>query len=54
MGQSLWPNLMPHNMRPNMAQDRSIFQCSPSLCLTETDINQFMYMFLSSQTNLIQ
>ncbi|KAI8572732.1 hypothetical protein RHMOL_Rhmol01G0222600 [Rhododendron molle] len=25
MGQSMWPNMMPHNMRPNMAQGRSIF-----------------------------
>ncbi|KAG5553453.1 hypothetical protein RHGRI_011368 [Rhododendron griersonianum] len=52
MGQSMWPNMMPHNMRPNMAQGGSIFQFSPSSCPTETGFNQFMYVFPSSQTNM--
>ncbi|KAG5548089.1 hypothetical protein RHGRI_013698 [Rhododendron griersonianum] len=39
-------------MRPNMAQGRSIFQFSPSLCLIGTNFNQFMYTFPSSQTNM--
>ncbi|XP_058210661.1 protein FAR-RED IMPAIRED RESPONSE 1-like isoform X2 [Rhododendron vialii] len=52
MGQSMWPNLMPHNMQPNMAQGGSIFQFSPSSCPTGTGFNQFMYMFPSSQTNM--
>ncbi|KAG5548087.1 hypothetical protein RHGRI_013698 [Rhododendron griersonianum] len=52
MGQSMWSNNVPHNMRPNMAQGRSIFQFSPSLCLIGTNFNQFMYTFPSSQTNM--
>ncbi|KAG5544500.1 hypothetical protein RHGRI_017053 [Rhododendron griersonianum] len=52
MGQSMWPNMIPHNMRPNMAQGGSIFQFSPSSCPTETGFNQFMYAFPSSQANM--
>ncbi|KAI8563998.1 hypothetical protein RHMOL_Rhmol03G0150800 [Rhododendron molle] len=52
MGQSMWPNMMPHNMRPNMTQGESIFQFSPSSCPTGTGFNQFMYAFSSSQTNM--
>ncbi|KAG5536547.1 hypothetical protein RHGRI_024090 [Rhododendron griersonianum] len=52
MGQSMWPNMITHNMRPNMAQGGSIFQVSPSSCPTETGFNQFMYAFPSSQTNM--
>ncbi|KAI8563029.1 hypothetical protein RHMOL_Rhmol03G0081300 [Rhododendron molle] len=52
MGQSMWPNMMPHNMRPNMAQGGSIFQFSPGSCPTETGFNQFVYAFPSSQANM--
>ncbi|KAI8564003.1 hypothetical protein RHMOL_Rhmol03G0150800 [Rhododendron molle] len=44
----MWPNMMPHNMRPNMTQGESIFQFSPSSCPTGTGFNQFMYAFSSS------
>ncbi|KAI8562748.1 hypothetical protein RHMOL_Rhmol03G0058900 [Rhododendron molle] len=52
MGQSMWPNMMPHNMRPNMAQGGSIFQFSPGSCPTETGFNQFVYAFPSSQASM--
>ncbi|KAI8547375.1 hypothetical protein RHMOL_Rhmol07G0190700 [Rhododendron molle] len=52
MGQSMWPNMITHNMRPNMAEGGSIFQVSPSSYPTETGFNQFMYAFRSSQTNM--
>ncbi|KAG5561993.1 hypothetical protein RHGRI_004884 [Rhododendron griersonianum] len=52
MGHSMWPNMMPHTMRPNMAQGRSIFQFSPTFHPTGTSLNQFMPSFSSSQSLL--
>ncbi|KAI8536069.1 hypothetical protein RHMOL_Rhmol10G0227200 [Rhododendron molle] len=31
MGQFMWPNMMPHNMRPTMAQGGAILPFSPSM-----------------------
>ncbi|KAG5551633.1 hypothetical protein RHGRI_009900 [Rhododendron griersonianum] len=68
MGQLMWPNMMSHNMRPNMAQGGSILPAqggsilpaqggsvlpfSPSLCPTGTSFNQFINNFSSSQNNM--
>ncbi|KAG5548362.1 hypothetical protein RHGRI_013907 [Rhododendron griersonianum] len=52
MGHSMWPNMMPHPMRPNMAQGGSIFPFFPTLCPTATSLNQFMPSFPSSQSLL--
>ncbi|PSR85428.1 Protein FAR1-RELATED SEQUENCE like [Actinidia chinensis var. chinensis] len=52
MGHSMWPNMMPHNIPPNMAQGESIFPFFPPLCQTRGNFNQFMPSFPSSQSFL--
>ncbi|KAI8543602.1 hypothetical protein RHMOL_Rhmol08G0231100 [Rhododendron molle] len=60
MGQLMWPNMMSHNMQPNMAQGgsvlpaqgRSVLPFSPSLCPTGIGFNQFINNFSSSQSNM--
>ena len=38
----MWPNMMSHNIPPNMAQGGSIFPFFPPLCQTQENFNQFM------------
>ncbi|KAI8563490.1 hypothetical protein RHMOL_Rhmol03G0114700 [Rhododendron molle] len=52
MGHSMWPNVMPHPMRPTMAQGGSIFPFFPTLCPTGTSLNQLMPSFPNSQSLL--
>ena len=48
----MWPNMMLHNMPPNMAQGGSIFPFFPTLCPTGGSLNQIMPSFSSSQSFL--
>ena len=52
MGHSMWPNMMPHNIPPNLAQGGSIFPFFPPLCQTRGNFNQFLPSFPSSQSFL--
>ncbi|KAG5538779.1 hypothetical protein RHGRI_019359 [Rhododendron griersonianum] len=64
MGQFLWPNMMPHNMRPTMAQGGAILPFSPSMAQggailpnmaqggTGAGFDQFFYNFPTSQSNM--
>ncbi|KAI8528333.1 hypothetical protein RHMOL_Rhmol12G0141500 [Rhododendron molle] len=52
MGHLMWPNMIPHNMQPNMAQGRIILPFSPTLCPTGTDFDQFFNNFPTSQSNM--
>ncbi|KAI8570031.1 hypothetical protein RHMOL_Rhmol01G0001800 [Rhododendron molle] len=60
MGQLMWPNIMSHNMQPNMAQGGSVLPAqggsvlsfSPSLCPTGTSLNEFLNNFPSSQSTM--
>ncbi|KAG5548530.1 hypothetical protein RHGRI_014023 [Rhododendron griersonianum] len=52
MGQLMWPNMMSHNMQPNMAQGGSVLPFSPSLCPIGTSFNQFINNFPSSQSTM--
>ena len=48
----MWPNMMSHNIPPNMAQVGSIFLFFSHLCPTRKNLNQFMPSFPSSQSFL--
>ncbi|GAB2269979.1 hypothetical protein Dimus_004894 [Dionaea muscipula] len=52
MGQSMWPNMMPHYMQATMMQGGHTFPFPTTICPTGTSLNKFVSYFPSSENNM--